>query len=275
MKKKSRVLIILALSLTLPDAMIMAIMTLSVGCSSSTSRPEGPFDIYAADGNPCVAAHSTTRALYASYNGPLYQVMRQSDGKTLDIGVVQSRKGNPGGYANAAAQDAFCANTYCWITILYDQSGKGNHLYQAPRGGTGTPTAMGGFNSLPIADMAPITIMGHKAYGIFIQPGMGLRQNDPKGTAVDDQAQGQYWVVNGHHYNTGCCFNYGNAEIDSRDDGDGTMETLHFSNMTYWYHGQPPGPWIMSDQENNLVGCVNESPYDKYCRICQPSPGVL
>ncbi len=265
MKKKSRVLIILALSLTLPVAMIMAIMTLSVGCSSSTSRPEGPCDIYAADGNPCVAAHSTTRALYASYNGPLYQVMRQSDGKTLDIGVVQSRKGNPGGYANAAAQDAFCANTYCWITILYDQSGKGNHLYQAPRGGTGTPTAMGGFNSLPIADMAPITIMGHKAYGIFIQPGMGLRQNDPKGTAVDDQAQGQYWVVNGHHYNTGCCFNYGNAEIDSRDDGDGTMETLHFSNMTYWYHGQPPGPWIMSDQENNLVGCVNESPYDKYC----------
>ena len=245
--------------------MIMAIMTLSVGCSSSTSRPEGPCDIYAADGNPCVAAHSTTRALYASYNGPLYQVMRQSDGKTLDIGVVQSRKGNPGGYANAAAQDAFCANTYCWITILYDQSGKGNHLYQAPRGGTGTPTAMGGFNSLPIADMAPITIMGHKAYGIFIQPGMGLRQNDPKSTAVDDQAQGQYWVVNGHHYNTGCCFNYGNAEIDSRDDGDGTMETLHFSNMTYWYHGQPPGPWIMSDQENNLVGCVNESPYDKYC----------
>ena len=265
MKKKSRVLIILALSLTLPVAMIIAIMTLSVGCSSSTSRPEGPCDIYAADGNPCVAAHSTTRALYASYNGPLYQVMRQSDGKTLDIGVVQSRKGNPGGYANAAAQAAFCANTYCWITILYDQSGKGNHLYQAPRGGTGTPTAMGGFNSLPIADMAPITIMGHKAYGIFIQPGMGLRQNDPKSTAVDDQAQGQYWVVNGHHYNTGCCFNYGNAEIDSRDDGDGTMETLHFSNMTYWYHGQPPGPWIMSDQENNLVGCVNESPYDKYC----------
>ena len=29
------------------------------------------------------------------------------------------------------------------------------------------PTSMGGLNSLPIADMAPITIMGHKAYGIF------------------------------------------------------------------------------------------------------------
>ena len=59
-----------------------------------------------------MAAHSTTRALYASYNGPLYQVMRQSDGKTLDIGVVQPSAPDAGGYADAAAQDAFCANTY-------------------------------------------------------------------------------------------------------------------------------------------------------------------
>ena len=34
---------------------------------------------------------------------------------------------------------------------------------------------MGGFNNLPVADMAPITVMGHKAYGVFIEPGMGLR----------------------------------------------------------------------------------------------------
>jgi hypothetical protein len=37
--------------------------------------------------------------------------------------------------------------------------------------------------------MAPITIMGHKVYGVFIEPGMGLRHNDAKGTAVDDQAE--------------------------------------------------------------------------------------
>jgi hypothetical protein len=189
--------------------------------------------------------------------------MRQSDGKTLDIGVVQPTEGDPGGYADAAAQDAFCANTYCWITTLYDQSGKGNHLVQAPRGGFSGP-AMGGFNNIPIADMAPITIMGHKAYGTFIEPGMGLRWNDAKGTAVDDQAEGQYWVVNGNHYNSGCCYDYGNAETDSRDDGDGTMETTYYGNATAWYHGQAPGPWIMTDQENNLVGGVNASPNDKY-----------
>jgi hypothetical protein len=264
MNKKSHFSVILALALIMPVAMMMLLSMSGVGRNVIPPRPEGPCDIYAAAGFPCVAAHSSTRALYASYNGPLYQVMRQSDGKTLDIGVVQPSEGDPGGYANAAAQDAFCANTYCWITTLYDQSGNNNHLVQAPRGGFSGP-AMGGFNNIPIADMAPITIMGHKAYGIFIEPGMGLRWNDARGTAVDDQAEGQYWVINGNHYNSGCCYDYGNAETDSRDDGDGTMETTYYGNANAWYHGQAPGPWIMTDQENNLVGCVNTSPNDKYC----------
>ncbi|HET7105116.1 MAG TPA: arabinofuranosidase catalytic domain-containing protein [Terracidiphilus sp.] len=222
-------------------------------------RPQGPCDIYAAAGDPCVAAHSTTRALYAAYNGPLYQVLRQSDEKTLDIGVVQpvsTPYPDAGGYADAAAQDAFCANTYCWISKIYDQSPRHNDLTQAPRGGFSGPS-LGGFNNLPVADMAPVTIMGHKVYGVFILPGMGLRQDDAKGTAVDDQAEGQYWVINGLHFNSGCCFDYGNAEIDSRDDDNGTMETAYFGNATPWYHGSGPGPWIMTDQENNLVGCVN------------------
>ncbi len=194
--------------------------------------------------------------------------MRQSDGTTLDIGVVPP-DADRGGYANAAAQDVFCANTYCWITKIYDQSPKHNDLTQAPRGGFSGP-AMGGFNNLPTADMAPATIMGHKVYGVFIEPGMGLRQDDPKGTAVDDQAEGQYWVINGRHYNSGCCFDYGNAEIDSRDDDNGTMETTFFGNTMPWFHGNPPGPWVMTDQENNLVGCVNEDG----SRLCQNLPSI-
>ncbi|MGB8260291.1 MAG: arabinofuranosidase catalytic domain-containing protein, partial [Terracidiphilus sp.] len=249
--------------LVLATALIGATLTMAqpagAGPNVAPPRPQGPCDIYAAAGDPCVAAHSTTRALYAAYNGPLYQVLRQSDGKTLDIGVVQpvaSPVPDAGGYANAAAQDAFCANTYCWIATIYDQSGKHNDLTQAPRGGFAGP-AMGGFNNIPLADMAPVTIMGHKAYGVFIEPGMGLRQDDAKGTAVDDQAEGQYWVINGRHFNSGCCFDYGNAETDSRDDDNGTMETAYFGNAPWWYHSNTPGPWIMTDQENNLVGCVN------------------
>jgi hypothetical protein len=230
-------------------------------------RPQGPCDIYAAGGTPCVAAHSTTRALYASYKGPLYRVMRLSDKHVKDIGVVAPRAArfrDAGGYADAAAQDAFCVNAACLVTKVYDQSPNHNDLTQAPRGGFSGP-AMGGFNNLPIADMAPITIGGHKAYGVFIEPGMGLRNNDTRGIATDDQPEGMYWVLNGQHFNNGCCFDYGNAEIDSRDDGNGTMETSYYGNATAWYHGPPPGPWIMTDQENNLVGCVNPGSTSKLC----------
>src|SRR6266496_2224808 len=264
MKTTINLALMLALALTLIGAKLTMAQPAGSGANVAPPRPKGPCDIYAAAGDPCVAAHSTTRALYASYDGPLYQVLRQSDGKTLNIGVVQpvaSPVPDAGGYADAVAQDKFCANTYCWITTIYDQSPKHNDLVQAPRGGFSGP-AMGGFNNLPIADMAPITIMGHKAYGVFIAPGMGLRQNDVRGTAVDDQAEGQYWVINGHHYNSGCCFDYGNAEIDSRDDDNGTMETTYYGNATAWYRGQ--GPWIMTDQENNLVGCVTTDG-TKYC----------
>ena len=195
---------------TLAAATALALLPLGVTFATATaapaaqhvppSRPQGPCDIYAAGGTPCVAAHSTTRALYASYNGPLYQVMRLSDNAVKDIGVVQPhafRSPDPGGYADAAAQDAFCANTTCVITKIYDQSPNHNDLTQAPRGAFSGP-AMGGYDNLPIADMAPITISGHKAYGVFIEPGMGLRNNDTSGIAVDDQPEGMYWVIDGH-----------------------------------------------------------------------------
>jgi len=259
MKTRIEFALMLAAALTFFGATLTKSQNSGPVAKAVPSRPQGPCDIYAAAGDPCVAAHSTTRALYASYNGPLYQILRQSDGRTLNIAVVQptaSPVPDAGGYADAAAQDKFCANTYCWITTIYDQSGKHNDLTQAPRGGFSGP-AMGGFNNIPLADMAPVTIMGHQVYGVFIEPGMGLREDDAKGTAVDDQAEGQYWVINGLHFNNGCCFDYGNAETDSRDDDNGTMETAYYGDAPFWYHGNAPGPWVMTDQENNLVGCAN------------------
>ena len=91
-----------------------------------------PCDIYAAAGTPCVAAHSTVRALYAAYNGSLYQVRRASDAATTNIGVLTA-----GGYANAAAQNTFCAGTTCIITTIYDQSPQHNNLTIEGPGGAG------------------------------------------------------------------------------------------------------------------------------------------
>ncbi len=258
MKTRTKLATALLLATALPPTALILAQQAGAGRGGAMARPEGPCDVYAGGNTPCVAAHSTTRALFAAYNGPLYQIERQSDGKKLDIGVVQASATDAGGYADAAAQDDFCASTYCWIATVYDQSGHKNDLAQAPRGGTGSPTALGGFDAVPVADMAPVTVLGHKVYGIYIEPGMGLRDDNPHGTAVDDQAEGQYWVVDGHHFNGGCCFDYGNAETDSRDDDAGTMETAYFGNANNWYHGPTPGPWIMTDQENNLVGCVTQ-----------------
>ena len=93
----------------------------STGGVTGPVGPTGPCDIYESGGTPCAAAHATARSLYAAYKGPLYQVQRTSDKATKDIMV------GDGGFADMAAQDAFCTGG-CTIPIIYDQSGNGNHL---------------------------------------------------------------------------------------------------------------------------------------------------
>ncbi len=260
MKTRISLALRLARVLTLVGATLTVSTQGGVGAQNPPPRPQGPCDIYGAAGTPCVAAHSTTRALSASYNGPLYQVKRRSDGKTLDIGVVQpvaSPVPDAGGYSNASAQDTFCANTICLITRIYDQASKGNHLYQAPPGPLFPGPAKGAFDTQPIADMAAITIGGHKAYGVYIMPGMGFRNNDAAGIATDDDPEGIYYVVDGTHFDSGCCFDYGNCSTNGRAVGTGTMETTYFGTATAWGSGSGPGPWIMADMEAGLFSGYN------------------
>lgn len=243
MHKRSRSLFLLILA----GVTVTVAQQRSRKSSATLEQHEGPCDLYAAAGTPCVAAHSTTRALYASYHGPLYQVRRASDGQTLDIGLLPG----PGGFADAAAQDAFCHDALCVINLVYDQSGKGNHLSQAAPGTFKGP-AKGAFDTQPIADLAPITISGHKAYGIYIVPGMGLRNNNATGLAIGDEPEGIYYVIDGTHFDSGCCFDYGNSSTNGRAVGTGTMETTYFGTSTSWGRGVGPGPWIMSDMEAGL-----------------------
>jgi hypothetical protein len=188
--------------------------TLVLGLAATASVvTAGPCDIYATGNTPCIAAHSTTRALYSSFSGSLYQVKRGSDGATTNVAPLSA-----GGVANAATQDKFCANTTCLITIIYDQSGRGNHLTQAPPGGFKGPEA-NGFDNLAAADGAPVTLNGQKAYGVFVSPGTGYRNNKVSGSATGDAAEGMYAVLDGTHYNGACCFDYGNAETNNLDTG--------------------------------------------------------
>lgn len=371
----------------------------------------GPCDILAAAGTPCVAAHSTVRALYAAYNGPLYEVNRTVDGVRFDVGVL------PGGYANASAQDAMCgsnassvglpplgtvvnlvpvslpalsfrhcdaqgfvtdtdgnddhaftlvaalngdagaisfrsvnypqwyiapvttsepgrlgivqapiaadaswvatpaagaavtltlasrglaaavggnltgscaanygppaASVYlqaqgsewllnkvvpvgppaCTITKIYDQSPQHNDISVAPAGGAVR------HGDQPVdASRLRITVNGHAVYGAYFTGGQGYRIDNTTGVARGNDPETIYMVTSGKHYNSGCCFDYGNAESDNFDDGAGTMEAVYFGSWSAEHNGgwcggagdngtAQAGPWVMADLENGLWAC--------------------
>ena len=196
---------------------------------------------------PRAARHAWRRTARPGHCTPriaatLYQVRRASDNTTLNIGVLSA-----GGVANAAAQDSFCAGTTCVITEIYDQSGHGNNLTQAPAGG-----AAGGPDNLANATAAPTTLAGHKAYGVYVAAGTGYRDDHTSGIATGDAAEGEYAIFDGTHYNNGCCFDYGNAETNNDDNGAGHMEAIYFGTERSWGTGSGNGPWIMADMENGL-----------------------
>ncbi|HET6148904.1 MAG TPA: arabinofuranosidase catalytic domain-containing protein [Polyangia bacterium] len=226
------------------------------GAGGAKEATSWPCDIYAADGGPCVAAHSTVRALFAAYNGPLYQV-KKTDGTTMDIGVLA-----PGGFAKAADQDSFCGVDACTISIIYDQSSQHNNLTKAPAG-MAKPTPDKEAN----AKAVPATFSGHNVYGVHIVPGVGYRNNAATGTAEDDNAETEYMVAGGKFYNQACCFDYGNMERNSSDNGEGTMEAVYFGTCTIWGKGAASGPWVMGDLENGLWA-GNVSPFNNNVPLC-------
>jgi hypothetical protein len=205
-------------------------------------------------GNECVSAHSTVRVIVPGYTGPLYQVDNGTG--TLDINSV-------GGYADAAAHDTFCEGS-CTIKIIYDQSGRGNHLTKAPPG-SAKPTP----SNEASADKLPVKINGHSAYGILFRPNQGYRaacneclypEKFPSGVPVGDEPQTVYMVSSQHDLINGCCFDYGNAEVTANNDGNGTMEAVYLGQGVIWGSGSGSGPWVMADLENGLYpGWENQS----------------
>ncbi|HZM83166.1 MAG TPA: alpha-L-arabinofuranosidase B [Candidatus Limnocylindrales bacterium] len=226
--------------LAVPSLLAIVAAAVAVPGVAPAAGP-GPCDIYASAGTPCVAAHSTTRALFAAYNGNLYQVRRASDNTTRNIGVLAA-----GDYANAASQDSFCANTACVITIIYDQTSRHNDLTPAPPGGVGGQDA-------PVpADALPVTAGGHNVYGVLVSQRMGYRDNSTSGIATGSQPEGMYAVMSGTHFNSGCCFDYGNAETNNLDNGNGHMDAIYFGTLCWFSPCNGAGPWVMADLENGL-----------------------
>jgi hypothetical protein len=212
------------------------------GVASAQKVTPRPCDLLAS-ATPCVAAISTTRALYSAYRGPLYQVTRKSDKSHTDIGLL------PDGYAKAAAQDAFCARTSCTITRLYDQSPKHNDLTPAPPGGAARGPGPNGYDIPAVANALTATVGGHKVYGIAVTPGTGYRNDSPAGTAVNGEPEGVYMVTSALDLNEKCCFDFGNAETNNLDNKAGHMDAINIM-----CHGNPCHPDAGLDMEDGIYG---------------------
>ncbi len=185
----------------------------------------------------------------------------------MDIGVA-------GGYADSAAQDAFCNNgATCTISIIYDQSPNKNDLKPTPNTNS---KARKQPDNPAFAAALKTTLSGHTVYGLLIDPnvigplgikGMGYRCGctgcatpTAKGTATGDAPETEYMVTSQNHQNRsaeGCCFDYGNAETSGVDENAGTMEAVYFGGGVAWGTGSPGqprtnGPWVMADLENGI-----------------------
>lgn len=219
--------------------------------------PHLPCDVLDTAGTPCVAAFSTTRAVYSAYAGPLYRLLRD-DGAELDVGVCAR-----GGLACVTPHENFCGVATCNISQIYDQSPRGNHLAVGPAGGEAPADKGVNATRLLLSVYSPRPAWGshwlwphrksHRVYGAYFEKGeshvpsclpcfshtcsmqltvtllsgQGYRRDQTDGMARGGNAsETTFMVTSGKHFNDGCCFDFGNAETDNNDDRAGAMQAI-------------------------------------------------
>lgn len=198
---------------------------------STPPSSQGPCDILGAAGNPCFAAHSTVRALYAEYAGPLYTVKHNTNGKSKNISALK-----PGGFANVKEHEDLCPNEGdCVVSYIIDQSGNGNNL--GKRDDRRVKQVSGHFgkeHKLVDASKHKLYVGNNiPVYGLYFDPGYGYHCNKTKGVALGNDPETMYAVMTGKRWANRCCFDYGNSEADDKSDGAGTMEAIYFGNARW------------------------------------------
>ncbi len=189
---------------------------LTTALSALALAAAAPCDVYAAAATPCVGAFSLVRALFAAYSGPLYYVRRASDNTTRAVPTASA-----GGFADASVQEAFCAGTSCAVWRLVDQSLFNNDLTVAPPGGSARHVD-NGVNASALPVLLPD---GSRAYAARFVAGanQGYRVDITNGVAVGNEAETIYMVASGEIFNGNCCYDFGNAEYNNLDTGEGSM----------------------------------------------------
>jgi len=251
----------------------------AVSTASANPYYEGPCDILRAAGNPCVAAHSMTRALALDWLGkPLYKF---SNGTWTFLVKASASDGR----AEVTEQHEACGgqNT-CEVVRIYDQSGKLNDLQVAepgPDNCCATPDGGGAQCKLPLlpgevqtsadenddrdlprrrargvdAMQASVSLGGRPVHGAWfnnsgppdiacsgVNPWFGYRAKGTTGVALGNEPETIFMVIDPKHYNGQCCFDYGNAENDAGWAGSGGVPGT--MNALQWgTFGKSDGLW--------------------------------
>jgi len=226
------------------------------GAGGSTLPPGGlPGDVAKAAGTAFVAAHAMTRALFASYTGPLFKALRDSDKQEKDIGIVAAT-----GLVDLAALSTFCSGTTCNVTTLYDQSGNGNDMW---RGDTAANAPMDNGEAPKLCDLLAIDYwqladgtkipIAVETGGMWKSKAQCLRNRDKtKNMPTGSKPQTTYAIFHAKYLNNNCCFNYGNTGKLIHYTGPGTLAALNFSKIEFWSKGTGSGPWVMVDWEQGV-----------------------
>ena len=205
-----------------------------------------PCDIYAAGGTPCVAAQSTTRALFASYNGPLYQIQRASDGSTLNISVAVGGRRRR---RRAAGLVLRRHDVHDHEDLRPDREPQRpadllRRLLEGPRAQRGGhrrqrdgPAGHGGRSTV---------------YGVKVTSGTGYRTDAAVNVPTGSQPIGVYMVTSSSDVNQYCCFDYGLGETKNSDDGNATMNAIYWGTACWLGGCTGSGPWVEADLENGM-----------------------
>jgi non-reducing end alpha-L-arabinofuranosidase len=238
----------------------------------AVSAAQGPCDILETAGNPCVAAHSTVRALYSHYAGPLYKVIRPlASNVSANISVLE-----PGGFADITQHEKFCSAGDCVIENVFDQSPQGNHLYQRISDGVVHKRVNASKHKISVAG-------GVEVYGMWFDAGHGYHVDNTSGVPKGNDPESLYAVMSGTHFNGACCFDYGNSEntalqpVHTGDYACGAMEAIYLGDA-HWMgntgYGKT-GPWLGADLEAGMYyGAPHLLPCHPFAHTILKSPCV-
>ena len=209
--------------------------------------PSASCDIYATAGTPCIAAHSMARRMFAAYTGNLFELERESDAATLNVGTLSN------GLVDTSPIAAFCSGTVCTVEEIYDQANtpsSGNNLPQTTQANQGVLI----WNSSQYGSIPEVSLYGYRYFR-----NRTATVNMPTGAS----ATTEYMVVDAQNKSNAAGGTYGNMENTVVDNGKGTMFALAYATGGAGTYGSGTGPWPGTDWEDGaqLYGLTPTAPF--------------